>query len=679
MKRTSTKCKSKDASKKVIWCKICLVPFDTKDLFEAHMISEERMRCKFCGTTVTAFATLNRHIKHFHSDNKELPYCRRCKEHFLTIDERNRHIKQCTRCRWFGGTLQNYQCDLCMRYYGTQFEMISHLQNKHSFLFKNTKVVSNIKILKSRMFYNKLKTRVNQHPDWQFVVYCTSCEKDIVYDEYFSTHYMQCFLQKDFVCPFCNITKDNIRSDFQVHIDRHFHLNNDISICDDCNVAFFNCINYFKHNSSVHFVGGRRQFPRQKIIKATPRLFQITPKTCAKKQSDASSSQVTPQSRHENSQPLQQLGNFVRITPKVATTTTNVKLNVIDASKPKYEPSTPKNAAVKTVNIVVNVKKLEETIGNNFRVVVGQKTQPETASNSVLANVKIVNDSVANDLVVNNEHAYSANTSGDTYKCPKCDDEIPKSQMVKHTALHLYKCPFCTQVFDTSNHVRTHLALPDHADTDLYEFLADDAFYEKYKKSFFSRQYLKRVVYLVDRPKTTIEYIDENQCKVCSVKFQFHCQLLRHQISIKHDINIIQCGACKEKFCSKFMYDYHLTLHADEIIHCQICKINLPTIETFIEHLEMIHTEDNTFGIECSFCYDLKLNEEKLNKHNNKYHRDGKYMCRLCDSKFESSPLLNSHRAFSHSLVMFKCNNCDAQFSTKQFEAQHAASCFQTF
>lgn len=262
--------------------------------------------------------------------------------------------------------------------------------------------------------------------------------------------------------------------------------------------------------------------------------------------------------------------------------------------------------------------------------------------------------------------------SKEKYACTKCGLMVLGRDYFDHLYCHVYKCSFCTMLLCSKEKLDGHFGFRLGDLSSKFEYNASVSLLQEVNPWYLDtgKDRGGQPYYFNSKETNNENYT----CQVCQLKLKFHCQLIRHQMTSRHDINLYQCATCLRKYSSIPLFQIHTNSHENEHTRCQCCKKVFIDLRTFLRHLYSFHAP-GTYGMKCQYCLDMKLNDAKLKKHIEKNHKDKNYVCTQCDMSFIKKIDFDVHLNEQHDIEKYICPLCNAQFSNKAFEIQHKESC----
>ena len=121
---------------------------------------------------------------------------------------------------------------------------------------------------------------------------------------------------------------------------------------------------------------------------------------------------------------------------------------------------------------------------------------------------------------------------------------------------------------------------------------------------------------------------------------------------------------------SLFFQDHHSPLETDQpVSQCQFCPQQLPS-SLLKQHVSNVHGAEMPFS--CELCGKGFLTRSGLNHHMNT-HRGRRFVCPICDQKFNQSPHLKKHLQRIHKLSL--CPTCSRPVPVGDEFNQHVVNC----
>nr|XP_034838117.1 zinc finger protein 260-like isoform X11 [Maniola hyperantus] len=134
----------------------------------------------------------------------------------------------------------------------------------------------------------------------------------------------------------------------------------------------------------------------------------------------------------------------------------------------------------------------------------------------------------------------------------------------------------------------------------------------------------------------------------------------------------------------KGLHSYLVKLDITDL-KCNLCTVNIDTIEAIIDHLKKIHKK-NLFTdvknlilpfilskdiIRCCMCFNIFNSFKALLEHMNTHYRN--YECKACDAGFVNKDILLRHEE-CHKIGEFECTECSKTFDTARKKRLHDRS-----
>ena len=127
------------------------------------------------------------------------------------------------------------------------------------------------------------------------------------------------------------------------------------------------------------------------------------------------------------------------------------------------------------------------------------------------------------------------------------------------------------------------------------------------------------------------------------------------------------CSRCSLQFDKKIIYDMHLS-----IVHKESVEIKEEPLTC--ENEPNLGSEKVQFI--CKFCDSEFETEINLNKHISSYHKEKTtFICEICDQSYSLKSNLNKHLKSTHEKKnSFKCDICEHSYSQKASLKKHIES-----
>ena len=193
--------------------------------------------------------------------------------------------------------------------------------------------------------------------------------------------------------------------------------------------------------------------------------------------------------------------------------------------------------------------------------------------------------------------------------------------------------------------------------------------------------------------------IRKYSCSICLKSYKRSDHLSRH-MKIHNELNEkkYECEFCHKQFLLKYHLKSHINhihnLNYDKFI-CEICGMKFPKKIKYLKHKRREHEEKNINKIICYYPYCNKkfLNQNALNAHIQKYHKDFNIFedninnnedCNNKEKYFYKCPYDNCNKIYSThfnlsvhvktfhlKIKSFKCNYCNKYFYHKSSLKRH--------
>ena len=213
--------------------------------------------------------------------------------------------------------------------------------------------------------------------------------------------------------------------------------------------------------------------------------------------------------------------------------------------------------------------------------------------------------------------------------CSFCNMEFPNKRSFKeHELTHpekgIHQCDICHKRFLTELRLRTHLE-------NIHSSPKDGKTEEKIYK-----------------------------CHICSKILTTYHNLKRHVRNHEKSSGSVKCTLCSKELTDKL----HLRQHVEEIHpethQCPFCQKVFSNKKVCKAH-ELTHPERYVY--KCDMCDKMFLNETRLEKHKNVFHRDPH--CRYCEKEIKDpTKLFNHERRHEMYKNKFRCELCPKVFRT---------------
>lgn len=163
-------------------------------------------------------------------------------------------------------------------------------------------------------------------------------------------------------------------------------------------------------------------------------------------------------------------------------------------------------------------------------------------------------------------------------------------------------------------------------------------------------------------------------CSFCPQQYETTTELKTHTIS-QHD-------SAKSTFMDeKPMHSYIIKLDITNL-KCDICQMNLDSLDQLIEHLKSTHKKIFHEGLnnhilpfkfdtdmsKCVFCGNEYSNFKVLFEHMHSHYRN--YICGVCDAGFVNKKTLLTH-SYRHRTGVFNCSYCSKVFNNNIKKRDH--------
>merc|ERR1712126_271818 len=160
-------------------------------------------------------------------------------------------------------------------------------------------------------------------------------------------------------------------------------------------------------------------------------------------------------------------------------------------------------------------------------------------------------------------------------------------------------------------------------------------------------------------------------CVQCDKKFQRSNTLEEHVDNV-HIGLVLNCEYCNQTFKNNKGLNKHVyTFHKTRTYECKYCETKLPSQDSLKTHLKTSHVDPRIKG--CTQCTFSCRSKPEFEKHMKEVHSE--YVCKICNSKFNSAFILKSHNNVAHLLkapnTLYPCKKCNYETQSKANFRKH--------
>ena len=146
------------------------------------------------------------------------------------------------------------------------------------------------------------------------------------------------------------------------------------------------------------------------------------------------------------------------------------------------------------------------------------------------------------------------------------------------------------------------------------------------------------------------------------------------EIQPQAPVSALKCNFCEKNFSTVGNQNKHIrTIHK----RCHICDLGFPTSKSLLEHMLAQHSQKQRAvpnSLKCPKCQLTVKNKKALSNHL-AIHKDKKYICTQCGSRFARKDYLSNHELIHSGEKSFSCKSCDRQFKQKSTLYKHTKIC----
>ncbi|XP_038217211.1 zinc finger protein 652-like [Zerene cesonia] len=163
-------------------------------------------------------------------------------------------------------------------------------------------------------------------------------------------------------------------------------------------------------------------------------------------------------------------------------------------------------------------------------------------------------------------------------------------------------------------------------------------------------------------------YHVEVSCNICLLKFKSRKELRPHL----NNHSLLECGMCQKKFKNRQTYKRHIkTCNKDNQLQfiCDICNKIYAHKSTLRTHI----STDHDFGqaLTCQWCNKKFDALSKLKSHVVKHTKEKNFQCDICGGKFVSKPALLYHTRLHTGETPYPCDLCGQSFLSASRRMAH--------
>lgn len=249
-------------------------------------------------------------------------------------------------------------------------------------------------------------------------------------------------------------------------------------------------------------------------------------------------------------------------------------------------------------------------------------------------------------------------------------------QRLKSPVQKTYECYLCKKAPSTSNNLRRHL---------VRYHLTEGAFQCKIcSKRFFFNCDLKmhRKTHKTNiRSKSALDE-SSYQCEYCMRSFNQRKNLFRHrgtclplllnprESQLFAETGHFECYLCKWETIGTFgTMKIHFSSHSGEqIFNCNICQRKFHLQTKLVAHVRT-HTSDKQF--KCETCSKEFTKKRNLKRHRRIHTTVGLFECSFCSKKLTAKFALQMHERIHTGEKPYICSNCGQGFTRKDTMNRH--------
>eukprot|EP01083_Nonionella_stella_P193306 714090_1 len=159
------------------------------------------------------------------------------------------------------------------------------------------------------------------------------------------------------------------------------------------------------------------------------------------------------------------------------------------------------------------------------------------------------------------------------------------------------------------------------------------------------------------------------KCPLCAKGHRSRSQRTAHMRVHSTVVPMHPCSLCKREFRSRGNLNCHMTIHTGEKrFVCHLCGLRLSRSGGLKEHLRL-HERKRIQHNQC-----VKLDSQRamaVKPENEKLTTLKRFVCQVCDKKFQYSRQLADHERVHTGERPFKCTVCGTRFARKNYLRKH--------